>query len=108
MSYPRRRREGRTLLEAPRRDPQKHYVSFCANSSRFEAQRARVCLRNGAHSSVLSGAGNFVWFRGGRETVREARAPHWCSQTDAAEVRQEVIELPADLYGLNKSMIQRK
>lgn len=69
MSYPRRRGEGRILLETPRRDPQKLYVSFCANSSRFEAQRARVCLRNGAHSSVLSGAGNFVWFRGGKRVL---------------------------------------
>lgn len=76
LSYPRRRSEGRILLEAPRRDPQKHYVSFCANSSRFEAQGARECLRNGARSSVLSGAGNFVWFRGGKETVREDSAPH--------------------------------
>lgn len=68
LSYQRRRSKGRILLEAPRGDPQKHDVSFCANSSRFEtkAQRVRVCLRNGARSSVLSGAGNLVGFRGGK------------------------------------------
>lgn len=66
LSYQRRRSKGRILLESLRGDPQKHDVSFCANSSRFEAkaQRVRVCLRIGARRSVLSGAGNLVGFRG--------------------------------------------